>query len=224
MKIITGLGRCGTSILIKYLKEVGFNIGKNINWYNEINAGYELSTFYPLIDDLYVRYIKKGDPINLDDECLGNYWKGYTYRQAFNLFDKDDRQGSIDVVKDPRITWHPDIIESLWEVRKDIYLIICHRNIEDVFNSRQSLPERYNDPKPRKKLSEYQVDFAEFYTRVLKLKVPHKIYFFPDFLIDFEEFYFKLLEDGFVHNVKKGRSVWYEIIDRSKLKWGNIQH
>ncbi len=34
MYIITGLGRCGTSILIKYLEEVGFNIGKNVNWHN----------------------------------------------------------------------------------------------------------------------------------------------------------------------------------------------
>ena len=65
MVIITGLGRCGTSILMKYLKEVGIGIGKNVNWHNAASAGYELSTFYTIIDDLYHYYCKKDKKINL---------------------------------------------------------------------------------------------------------------------------------------------------------------
>jgi len=216
--IITGLGRCGTSILMKYLKEVGFNIGKNVNWHDEVRAGYELSTFYTIVDDLYHRYCKFGEPINLEDECLGTYWKGKSYKEAFSLIDNDDRQGKVDVVKDPRITWHPDIIEAIWGIRKDIKLIICHRDIESIYKSRKSLPIQYDDPKPRKSLMEYQVDFAEFYTRVLKLGIPYELMFFPDFLKDFEYLFFSLAKVELIHVYNKGYEVWEKLIDEDLLK------
>ncbi len=216
MVIITGLGRCGTSILAKYLKEVGFGLGQVVHWHDEARAGMELSTFYSITDWLYCKYLKEGKPINIDGKMPGNYWTG-TYREALNEVDKDERQGKVEVVKDPRITWHPDIIESIYEARSDIKLLICHRDIEAIYNSRNhSLPERYNDPKPRKLLSEYQIDFANFYTRVLKLGIPYRMMFFPNFLKNFEEMH-NTLSDFLPHDFDKGKEVWNKIID-----WGLI--
>ena len=203
MYIITGLGRCGTSILIKYLKDVGFEIGHNVHWHPEVNAGFELSTFYSPVDDLYQRYIKKGLPINLDDEALGDYWKGNTYREIFNHIDKDEKQGQVDVVKDPRITWHPDIIEALWECRKDIKLIICHRKPEDVMGSRDSLSARYGDPKPRRSLDEYKVDFCDFFTKVIELEIPYMILYFPAFMFYPHKFHRDLCNFGLRHEYKQ---------------------
>lgn len=218
MYIITGLGRCGTSILTKYLKEVGFGIGQVVHWHEEARAGYELSTFYAITEWLYHEYSKKGLKINLDDKFKGTYWKGLTYREALQKVDDDERQGKVDVVKDPRITWHPDIIEAMWEARSDIKLLICHRDIESIYNSRNlSLPEKYNDPKPRKELYEYQVDFAEFFTRVLKIGIPYKTFYFPDFLKDFDELWFSLMDVGLVHSVSKGKEVWDSIIDKELI-------
>lgn len=213
MYIITGLGRCGTSILTKYLKEVGYGLGNNIHWHSEVRAGYELSTFYCLTDWLY-QFIREGKKIDLDAKFRGTYWKDFTYREALQKVDDDERQGKVDVVKDPRITWHPDIIEAMYEARPDIKLLICHRDIQSIYNSRNSLPERYNDPKPRKILSDYQIDFAEFMTRVIKLGIPYKTFFFPDFLKDHEEFYFQLLEFGLPHKITKSKEVWGKIIDK----------
>ena len=217
MYIITGLGRCGTSILTRYLKEVGFGIGYSVHWHDEARAGYELSTFYSITDWLYHEYTKKGKKINLDDEFKGNYWKGLTYREALQQVDNDEKQGKVHIVKDPRITWHPDLIEAIYEARPDINLLICHRDIKSIYNSRNSLSERYNDPKPRKKLSEYQIDFAEFMTRVIKLDISYKMFFFPDIFKTHEEFYFRLLEFGLPHNILKGKEVFNNIIDRSLL-------
>lgn len=217
MIIITGLGRCGTSFLTKYLKEVGFGIGRNVHWHNEVRAGYELSTFYSIVDDLYQRYCKKGFPINLDDKCLGDYWNGYTYEKVLENFDKDDRQGTVDVVKDPRITWHPDIIKAIWKIRPDIKLIICHRKVEDVYESRKSLPERYNDPKPRKELNEYKIDFSDFYTMVLKLRIPHKIIFYPHFVKYFSMLYDEVNE-FLPHDYTNGKEIWEKIVDKELLK------
>lgn len=200
MYIITGLGRCGTSILTKYLQSVGFELGRNVHWHKEVNAGYELSTFYSLVDDLYQRYLKKGVSINLDQHCLGAYWDDYTYREAFNLVDKDERQGKVDVVKDPRITWHPDLIEAIWECRKDIKLIICHRKPENIKKSRETLPKQYGDPKPRTKLEHYKIDFCDFHSRVLELGIPHIILYFPNFILNTQKLYIDLYSFGIKHD------------------------
>ena len=215
MYIITGLGRCGTSILTKFLKEVGFGVGYNINWHENVRAGYELSTFYTLTHDLYHRFCKEGKPIDLDVKCWGDYWDGYTYREALINVDKDERQGRVDVVKDPRITWHPDIIEAIYKARQDIELLICHRNIKDIYNSRKSLPMAYDDPKPRKQLCDYQIDFAEFYTRVLKLEITHKFFFFPNFLKNYDSLYNSLY---YFNEYDKGKEIWEKIIDKDLLK------
>jgi hypothetical protein len=215
MVIITGLGRCGTSILTKYLKEVGFGIGKNVNWHGNVRAGYELSTFYTLVHDLYHRFCKVNKPIDLDIECWGDYWKGYTYREALNKVDKDERQGKVDLVKDPRITWHPDIIESIWKVRKDIKLIICHRKIESIYNSRKSLPIQYDDPKPRHKLEEYKQDFADFTTKVLELGIPHIFLYFPNFLKDTGDTFMKL--NNFIGLYDTNANVLNGLVDKELI-------
>lgn len=221
MILITGLGRCGTSILTKYLKEVGIGIGVNVNWHENVRAGYELTTFYTLTHDLYHRFCKVKEPIDLDVECWGDYWEGRTYRQALQEVDKDERQGDVQIVKDPRVTWHPDIIEAIHEARDgDIRLIICHRKIENVMRSRKSLPENYDDPKPRKVLDEYKIDFADFYTKVLELNIEHINVFFPNFLLDFPKTYWQLTNIGLPHNFQKGYEIWGNIINKDLLKNG----
>lgn len=224
MKIITGLGRCGTSILIKYLHEVGFNLGHNIAWHREVNAGFELSSFYTIVDWMYESNLKKGNPINLNNPMQGNYWKGSSYKEAITTFDTDKKQckksNKIDVVKDPRITWHPDLIQALWDCRKDFKLIICHRKPENVLRSRNNLPDRFEDPKPRTELNHYKIDFCDFYTRVLELEIPHIILYFPNFLKNYDQTYDKLNSIGLKFDKEKGKKKWDELIDRSLLRNG----
>lgn len=217
MYIITGLGRCGTSILTKYISKY-YNIGYNVNWHENVRAGLELTTFYSLIHDLYHRFCKIGEPIDLDVECWGDYWKPLTYREALIRVDKDQRQYIDDrpvyIVKDPRLTWHPDLIQAVWEARcGDIKLIICHREVESIKRSRESLPEAYGDPKPRKELSEYKIDFANFIERVWKLNIPHINLFFPNFLKDTNYTWVKLNNFGLT---KLGCDL-NELVDRNLI-------
>lgn len=220
MYIITGLGRCGTSILTRYLKEVGFDTGYNCHWHDEARAGFELSTFYCITDWLYTEFTKKGLPIDLNAKFKGEYWGGLTYKEALNKVDDDEeRMGKVEIVKDPRITWHPDLIESIYEARPDSKLIICHREIDDIYYSRNvSLSERYNDPKPRKKIEEYKIDFADFMTRVLKIKIPYSILFFPDFLKDYDILYNDLNGIGLEYDYDDGYEIWDNLVDRNLLK------
>jgi len=150
----------------------------------------------------------------LSVEAWGDYWKGFTYRDAINAVDKDERQGKVDVFKDPRITWHPELIKAWWSVRQDFKLIICHRKIEDIMGSRKSLPESFDDPKPRTKLEDYQIDFAEFFTRVLELGIPYRLLYFPNFLFNFGDVFSLLHDLDMPFDLTKGKEIWDELIER----------
>jgi len=88
MVIITGLGRCGTSILTKYYSLIGVGVGYNVNWHDKANAGMELSPAYSITHDLYDLFIKNGKPIDLNQKALGDYWSPLTYKEAILKLDK----------------------------------------------------------------------------------------------------------------------------------------
>lgn len=221
MIIITGLGRCGTSIITKYLQKVGFGCGQNINWHDEARAGMELSTAYSINREMWNNYCKAGKPIDLDFDYRGPYWK-CKYREAIFNVDKDEKQinkdgKGVEVIKDPRFTWSPDLIEAWWTVRQDIKLIICHRDIKSVMGSRKALPPQYDDPK-RIELSEYKIDFADFYTKVLELEIPYVTLFYPKFIRDFASTHATLKKIGLRHDFDKGKEIWDNLMDLSLLK------
>jgi hypothetical protein len=215
MIFITGLGRCGTSILTKYLNEVGFCIGFNQQWYDEARAGYELKPVVEINFSMWFNYCQKGKPINVDDNVCDHFGRVYnlTYRNAINLL----FEGEVTVIKDPRLTWHPDIVEAWWSVRNDLKFLICHRDIESVMKSREVLPKEFADLKNRS-LLEYKGDFADFFTRVLKLKIPYETLFFPDFLQDFQSTYEVLEKVGLHFDYASGKKVWDNLIDKTLLK------
>lgn len=216
MFIITGLGRCGTSILTKFLGELGYALGKNVHWHPEARAGLELSPAYSLNIDMYRQFCQKGIPINIDSKPSGEYWKGHTYRSAINSIDNDDRQGGVDVFKDPRFTWDGGLIAAWWEARKDIKLIICHRLIQNIYNSRKNLPPQYDDPK-RTNIEEYYEDFGRFMDMVYNLKIPHIMLHYPKWIYDCDNTWVKLNEFGLGFKFCDAVEVHDRIIDYDLL-------
>lgn len=216
MILITGLGRCGTSVLIKYLKKVGFYIGDCL-WYDEIRAGYELPVAININTLMWRYYCGEGKPINLDDTIFnlhGRSWE-VTYRQAITYVDKSEG-GLIKVIKDPRLTWHPDIINAWWTARQDFKLIICHRDIESIMKSRDLMPGK-SEPKVSI-LSRYKEDFADFFTKVLQLGIPYETLFFPNFLQDFQLTHKVLESVGLFHDYELGKEVWGDLVDQTLLR------
>jgi hypothetical protein len=183
MLIITGLGRCGTSFVTKILQDLDFHLGVNVSWIDDVNAGLELGSIHRINSEMYFRYLKKGLEINLDDPSEFRHWSGLTFRYILTKFDKDKRQGDfIDVIKDPRLTWHPGLIRTWWSVRKDFKLLILHRDPELILKSRLD-NERIPDPKDERMRSVkvFKIDFCDFLTEVLKLEIPYQILYYPNF-------------------------------------------
>jgi hypothetical protein len=225
MVIITTLGRCGSSILTKYLYELGFKLGKDIYWDSEMRAGLELSTVYTLNRSMYRRYLdyKQGTfhrTLNVDHKCTEEYWEGHTWREAILKVDKDPKQGGkIDVIKDPRFMWHPQIIEAWWDVRKDFSMIICHRKIEDIYKSRKAMSPRHDDhQRKRFGIDRYKTDFVDFYGAVLDLGIKHRVLYFPNYLFDFKTMWESLQEVGLEHSFEKGKKIWEDIVEFDRYK------
>lgn len=224
MLIITGLGRCGTSFLAKVLMAMNYKTGKNINWHDSVDAGYELSTVHSLNHDLYQQIEKTGE-INVNKICLGGYWGeggyGYTYKQAMANFDKDAKQGPIHFVKDPRFMWHPEIIRAWWRVRKDLRYMVLHRDFTDVMMSRRRLPPQYDDPKRgSKSVTPFKEDFADCITEMLKLKIPFEIQMFPNYLYDAKLLFQSIRKLGLQTCPIEGNKMVQEMRDLDKVHFG----
>jgi hypothetical protein len=224
MLVITGLGRCGTSFLAKVLIAMNYKTGKNINWHDSVDAGYELSTVHSVNHDLH-QQVKQTGSIDLNKICLGDYWGkggyGYTYREALQNFDKDKKQGPVNFVKDPRFMWHPQIIKAWWSVRKDLRFMILHRNFEDVRQSRARLPKQYDDPaRGSKSVTPFKEDFADCITIMADLRIPFKIQMFPRYLIDAKPLFRDLKSLGVQVCHMEGDKMVQELKDLDKVHFG----
>ena len=233
MIIITGLGRCGTSFFLNIFKGCGFGIGKSLSWNPKVNAGMELSFAYAISRDMYDGYLKKGKEIDLDEKLMCQYWgREISFREKILMIDNDTppkrNEGIVEVIKDPRVTWHPKIIRSWWQVRQDIKLIILHREPEDVIKSREKAglkgygnDMKFQDPKRGKILDIFKIDFSDFITEVMRLEIPHLLMFYPNFMrYDSHIVYSKLYNTFGIDMNSKGNNfteVWDNIFDETKM-------
>lgn len=233
MIIITGLGRCGTSFFIDVFKDCGFGVGRSLKWSPSLNAGLELAPAYAISRDMYTDYLRKDMEIDLDRKVKDQYWgRKISFREKILGLDRhtptERNEGLVEVIKDPRVTWHPKIIRKWFEVRQDLKLIILHRKPEHIIKSREKYGlsgsgsiEKFKDPKRSKRLHQFKEDFSDFITEVLRLEIPHLLLFYPNFM-----FYDPLLLHSKIFNYigvdmgSKGKNftrIWIEKLDESKI-------
>jgi hypothetical protein len=220
MLIISGLGRTGSSLCALLLKEYGYKIGP-VHWTKEMNAGMEWGAAYALTEWMWHKFIKLKKNIDLDSPVPGAWWKPKTYREAINSIDKMKKFGKIDLIKDPRITWHPKLITSWYEARNDLKLLITHRDPECVLKSRLKLRVGQQDPKPgrMKNVNMFKLDFCDFLTEVLRIGIPYEIVYFPKFLDEPDDLLKKLNNLGYCQGQKKFKDIFNKIVDKDKVSW-----
>lgn len=227
MLIITGLGRCGSSVMTKMVQSLGYGVGNMLSYDNSLRAGMELAPAYAINRDLYDDFISRGREINLDEKIDTPYWGKISYRDRILRIDKDDvpdrPQGLVEVIKDPRFTWHPEIIKSWWNVRKDICVLYLMRDPDEVIASRKFVMDGNNgwdnfyDPKREERLDEFVEDEEEFLNALFGIGIRYELLEYPLFLKDLFLSYWALNDLGYSNSLsfKECISKWEEIIDLS---------
>ena len=113
MKIITGIGRSGTSVLTQYAKACGHNIGE-ARWLNEYRAGNEDREFIMINQHIYK---VGGGMVN-----------------QIRYFDRD-------VAKDPLFMRDVRILRHWRALREDFEIVYCYRDYEEIAESQRKLPD-----------------------------------------------------------------------------------
>jgi len=212
MLIVTGLGRCGTSLMIDFIGRVGVEIARDhMSFDKNKRAGLEFAPAYSINRDLFTDFISYGKKIDVDKVIDTPYFGKISYRDRILKIGEDP---PVDAIKDPRFMWHPDIIETWYKVRgKDIKVLILHREFEEVILSRLKAGWKDGDPKRRKNINELKIDFAEFMTRILKLGIAYSILYYPNFLKEYDSVYKALSHLDINFDKEEGKSIWSDLVN-----------
>lgn len=163
MIIVTGIGRCGTSMMAKFLKEAGMNIGAD-RWYEPINAGLENRQTLDINNRIINKYVK-GQDINM------HHVRG------------DIAELHYDAVKDPQFLVTSKVIETWWETRQDLKVVFMERNPLDIVDSIRKHPE-WNTRVYRTDIKMIEQKVGEFKKTIRGLMIPTFFFLYPDDIAD----------------------------------------
>jgi hypothetical protein len=158
MILITGIGRCGTSMMAKYLQVLGLDIGAD-RWYEPINAGLENRETLS-INARLIRHFVKGESIDLGE------------------VHEDIHELDFDAVKDTQFLTDWRIIDFWDSVRQDFEVIWMMRDYDQIVESMKRTPE-WNTPVYR--LFPYMMKQKEdeFKRTMRRLHIPFKQVHYP---------------------------------------------
>ena len=190
--MITGFARSGTSLLAKFLTEIGYDLGGT--WNDEINAGYEDENFSKIITTYQMNSFTEDLIIFIENEIK-----------------KIDKM----IVKHPRVLYNPEFLRIWTNVYPETSVVVTYREPYHVFQSKQKTGNvgYFNNFSP----SELDSKFHKFIDTLIHLRIKHHILYFPDFLTDYDKVYHSMHSLGIRFDKDKGRQTWYEIIDFGKV-------
>jgi len=197
MLVITGPGRSGTSMLGQFCRSVGYNPGGE--WCDEIDAGLEHPRVAAINDALF----REARTTGAVTEALAKY------RREMAAID-------LAVVKDPRFTYHPEILRAWISIRPDIRVLLTYRNPEQSIASRKR-HKKYLFLKHKSKPEALKCDMADCIEALLECDVSYSILLFPKFLNQYDKVYAALTDLGLTFDREVGREEWVSIADESRV-------
>jgi hypothetical protein len=205
---------------MRLLQAADVPVGHFARWAPELDAGMEAAPAYSLTTDMYDLFCLENSPINLDVPARGDFWNGYTIREAMQAIVANaiEKIGETKAIKDPRITWHPWLIRGWYEglggKAKVLYL---HRRSEQVDKSRQRFA--FDDPK-RSRIGHpevYMDDFRATLVEMLTYDIPFELLMFPNFLRNRDSVIERLNRLNVAFDEEKFCSAWDQMIDFGKV-------
>jgi len=209
--VITGVGRCGTSLLARHCADIGYAPASRLHWHNRINAGYEDLECVALN-----KAIRLGGEISPDMER----WPLTT---------------TLKVVKDPWFVLAGEKILPWWiKLMPDLSFIVMYRDLhassksrlmatgEINPESRRSYPRSY----PRSEINIRDIDQQvsrtrraekEFVRAGNRLGVKMHFLCFPEILERYWVVHDTLSRCGLSVDYQEGEEKWNSLADKSKV-------
>jgi hypothetical protein len=200
MLIITGPGRSGTSVLALFCKRMGYDPGGE--WCDLVDAGLE-----------------NGRIVKINDALLRELRQHGTTQQAMQTFAEEMKAIRVDVVKDPRFTYHPEVLRAWRSVRDDLRVLVTYRTPEHCVASRRRKANFLMDRRS-KSPDAIRCQLADSIETLLTLEIPYQLLLFPRFLGQFEQVYLSLRELGLDIDRHEAERAWGEVVDRKKVHIG----
>ncbi len=197
MLIITGPGRSGTSVLARFCESLGYQPGGE--WCDEIDAGLEHPRVAAINDAMFREARTTG---RIVDALAAN-------RAEIASLD-------LQVIKDPRFTYHPLILRSWRQVRPDLTVLLTYRNPELSIASRKRHREHLFI-KHKARPETLKCDLADSIEVLLDCEIPHAMLLFPNFLKQYDRVHRTLTDLGLSFSEREGRAEWDRIVDEKRV-------
>ncbi len=183
MLIITGTGRCGTSLLAQLCRELGYERGIAGGWDQEINAGWENRDCVQINNKLHELYQQRRLQEALEGE-LAEQIKDFKPK----------------VVKDPRFVRHPGVLRTWATLRQDLRVVIPYRDIRaTVRSSREVFATRidwWRTTSEGEQIARLHADLLNAVQVMCELRVPFRFVYFPEILTDYPQVHEALSQFG----------------------------
>ncbi len=191
MLIVTGVGRCGTSLVAEYLMAIGLKTD-NGRYYRAINAGHESKTALG-INSGFIR-----------SKLQNKKFDGFKEIKEFV------RVENIDFVKDPQFLADTSLIKH-WNAQIGVKVILMIREAEDVVKSLRNAPSM-NGPNYRNYPDLIRKHQKDFIGVCYSKRIPIDIIDFPECIADPYDL-FKAL------NItdEKQQARWFKVADKNKV-------
>jgi hypothetical protein len=176
MIVITGLGRCGLSIIGQVLLSMNYRGGNDL-------IDYRLSSIQELNKDIYQQILNRGG-VNPSAKCNNEYWRGYAYKEAIANVAKDERQRPVHFIIEPCFMWHKEILKVWLRSRKDLKFLIIHRDFDKLLDSYHRNPPDETELFRGSDILRYKADFADCITTLISFRFSYEIGIFPNFTKD----------------------------------------
>ncbi len=186
--VVTGFARSGTSLIMRFLNQLGYDTGGS--WDEQINAGYEDEQFQKICTTLQMNALTEDLILFLEKEIQ-----------------KIDKI----IVKHPRMLMNPELLRIWTNIYPETALLVTYREPYHALESKKSHGNLgyYTNFSP----SELDVKFHEFIDTLIHLRIKHHILYFPDFLSDYDKVYHSISALGIHIDKDRGREIWHSIVN-----------
>jgi len=203
MLVVTGFGRCGTSLIAKWLQACCL-LPYEATWFDQINAGLE-----PL------------DVCEINNKIIGLNFNGAEYvcsePAPAGALAEQIKAISYPVFKCPRFMYG-NVLQEWLSVRKDLSFVIMLRNFDAIHNSRVKMRETLGgtgDNMFIKTPDEMRLLLGNAVQLLVANRIYFKFLYFPDFIDNYT-----LVEDRFHQYLplpKNAKELWLQTADKSKI-------